>query len=657
MKRASILTIGLTLAACAPGTILDGADERAPEGAEPGGGGGAGSSPGTGSGSGSGTGSGNGPGMGPGTGSGGGGAPMPGDLVPLFSVEPVTPIVEARADGVLVTRGSGRVRGRHELEGSFSEYGARYFENRSFAFIVEDGVAAGEDWIRVTYLPEAVPSTHGPGTNFRAWKIYGRGNVFHSNMGMERVGPRELYQTVDRNAREGREIRVGDIFEFEFGIFIAGQSPQDPDPIEGRTSYYSDTFRYRVGYGGLTPNNQDPSGRPGPEDDARLAGDTTIPWLYAEPELAFTQMALNLQPDATQDFLRGRRLFHTQFDTGEHGESGNPPLTEHAGKLGPLYNAAACTDCHVRNGGGRLREGPQIDLVLKLAAGSPFGSQLQLQEAEVRVEGFDRQSVALAGGETVELARPIFGTTQPVSGFSPRMAGRIAGVGLLEAVDEAVILEAADPEDGDGDGISGRARVVVGPAGQRHLGRFGWKATQVSVAHQTAGALSADMGVESALLGGDELATDEFERLVRYVQLLGLPGQEGGSARGEALFDEVGCADCHRSAMNTGNTHPRVELRDQAIRPYTDLLLHDMGPELADSTEAPDAAEWRTPPLWGVGRSQEVTGAVHLLHDGRARSVQEAILWHGGEGQKARDGFAALSPEDRAELLRFVESL
>ena len=109
--------------------------------------------------------------------------------------------------------------------------------------------------------------------------------------------------------------------------------------------------------------------------------------------------------------------------------------------------------------------------------------------------------------------------------------------------------------------------------------------------------------------------------------------------------------------MTTGDTHPRVELRGQAIRPYSDLLLHDMGPELVDTTGAPDAAEWRTPPLWGVGRSAEVTGAVHLLHDGRPRSMLEAILWHGGEGRGARDRFAALSAEDRAELVAFVESL
>lgn len=643
MRRASIFSVGLALAACGPGAVLDPAGEPLSGEVGP---------------------SDQNPGQPESEGDerpGSGGAheqePASLDIVPLFSGEPVTPVVEVRADGVIVTRGSGRVRGRHELEGTLNEYGPRYFENRSFGFTVEDGVAAGQGWVRVTYLPEAEPSTHGPGTNFRAWKIYGDGNVFHSNRGMEQLGPRELVQTVTRNDRERREIRVGDILEFEFGIFIAGNSSQDPDPIEGRTAYYSDTFRYRVGHGGLTPNNQDPSGRPGPEPDARLAGDTTIPWLYAEPELAFTQMALNLQPDATQDFLGGRRLFHTRFDGGEHSETGNPPMMEHAGKLGPLFNATACIDCHVRNGGGRLRNGPQIDLVLKLADDGEFGPQLQRQEAEVVIEGFERRRLPLEGGETVELTRPIFGTTRPVSGFSARMAGRIAGVGLLEAVDEAVILDTADPEDRNGDGVSGRAREVLGPSGQRHLGRFGWKATQVSVAHQTASALRSDMGVESALMGGAELSSAELEQLVRYVQLLGLPGQRGGSTRGEELFEEIGCADCHRPAMTTGDTHPRVELRNQDIRPYSDLLLHDMGPELADTTGAPDAAEWRTPPLWGVGRSEEVTGSVHLLHDGRARSVLEAVLWHGGEALAARDRFAALPANDRAELIGFVESL
>ena len=218
-------------------------------------------------------------------------------------------------------------------------------------------------------------------------------------------------------------------------------------------------------------------------------------------------------------------------------------------------------------------------------------------------------------------------------------------------------MEAADPNDINGDGISGTPNVIEGPSGHRRIGRFGWKATQVSVAHQTAGALRNDMGIESALVGGDELSLDDLEQMVRYVQLLGMPGREGGSERGELLFDQAGCVSCHRPELTTGDTHPRVELRSQDIRPYTDLLLHDMGPDLADSTGAADAAEWRTAPLWGLGRTEVVTGDVHLLHDGRARSVLEAILWHGGEAEASRDRFAALSARDRAELIAFVESL
>ena len=169
-----------------------------------------------------------------------------------------------------MTRGAGRVRGRHELEGTFSPFGERYFENRTYGFEIEDSVVSGGGKVKFTYRPEAPVSEHGAQTNFRHWKIYGDGNVFHSNVTMQKVTPRELVFTVERNAREGRAMQKGDLLEFEFGIFIAGNNAQDPDAIEGRNSYYSDTFRYRVGEGGLTAENADTSGEMGPSE--RCAG-------------------------------------------------------------------------------------------------------------------------------------------------------------------------------------------------------------------------------------------------------------------------------------------------------------------------------------------------------------------------------------------------
>ena len=531
-------------------------------------------------------------------------------LPPLFAQASARPpIVQTRDGGVLVTRGAGRVRGRHELEGTFSPYGPLYFEHRSYGFEIEDHVAAGSSRIVFTYRPEADVSQNGPGTNFRYFKIYGDGNVFHSNVTMQQVTPRELTFTVERNAREGRELRAGDLLEFEFGIFIAGQSEGDPGAIEGRTSYYSDTFRYRVGQGGLSPDSADPSGDLGPGERALLGGATTIPWIYAEPELYFSQLALNVQPDNVQAFLRGRRLFHTDFGSGEHGEPGNPAFVEHAGKLGPGEIARACTSCHDRDGRG-----------------------------------------------------PAAATGEPA-----RVAPQLPGMGLLEAIDERAILARADEADCDGDGISGRAQRVVDPeSGEPRLGRFGWKAEKVSVAHQVASALAVDLGVTTELLPGpggeSELAAGDFDDLVAYTRLLGLPAQRNASdpqvVRGQALFGELGCDRCHVPEMTTGDSHPYVELRGQRIRPYTDLLVHDMGPELADDTGSPEAGEWRTPPLWGLGLIETVSGrSPGYLHDGRASTPLQAVMLHGGEAEAARDAAMQLAEEDRAALEAFLRSL
>jgi hypothetical protein len=275
------------------------------------------------------------------------------EISPLFGVPtPVEPLVSRAEDGTLVTRVAGRVRGRHELEETFSPYHARYFENRSFEIRIEDTVTeAGGGEVRFTYLPLSPVSDNGSPTNFRAWKIYGQGNVFHENQDMTEASLTELHHTIDRNHRDDRQLALGDLLEFEVGVFIAGQNPDDPGAIEGRTNYYTDTFRYQVGIGGLTAFSADTSGEIGPLDSAVLGGATTIPWIYAEPELYFSQMALNVSPENVQPFLEGRRLFHTHFDTGDHTENScsttdnaficNPVFTEQAGKSGPLDTAAA----------------------------------------------------------------------------------------------------------------------------------------------------------------------------------------------------------------------------------------------------------------------------------------------------------------------------
>jgi len=589
-------------------------------------------------------------------------------IEPQSQPSELAPVVSTAEDGALLTRAAGRVRARHELEENFNPFSPRYFEHRSYAFEIRDFVALGESRIEIVYTPQTPPTTYGPTTNFRVFKIYGDGNVFHNNTVLEPGDGGQWIKVIESNAREGRPLEVGDIMEFEFGIFIAGNDPADPDGIEGQTAYYTDTFRYRVGEGGLSARNDDPSGRMGPAQNGILAGDVTIPFIQPEAERhwAFSQMALNVQPEHVQSFLEGRRLFHTDFSTGEHTESGNPAQELHRDKLGPLFNAASCTECHVHNGRGLVPvEGEVLrTTAVKLYEDAEFGDQLQPQEQAVTLETYVTSLVPLDDGTEVELRRPSYSA---VSGaFSPRLARQIPGLGLLEAIADTDILAnaACDPA---ALGVSGRAMIVPDPRdGTPRLGRFGWKAEKISLEHQIADALKQDMDVTTELFpdpnAAPELETEELARLVAYVRLLSLPGREHADdptvMRGEEVFRSTGCILCHRPEAQTGSDHPFVELRDQTIRPYTDLLLHDMGEGLGDPQGGPLAREWRTPPLWGVGRLRDVQeGELRLLHDGRARTFLEAVLWHDGEAAFASAAVRGMAADDRDALVAFLESL
>jgi CxxC motif-containing protein (DUF1111 family) len=256
------------------------------------------------------------------------------------------------------------------------------------------------------------------------------------------------------------------------------------------------------------------------------------------------------------------------------------------------------------------------------------------------------------------------------------------GMGLLEAIPESRLEGLADPDDADADGISGRINRVWDVATQAlAIGRFGWKAEQPSVRQQAAGAFLGDMGITSSVFpvqectdaeqecrnapgGGDpEISDLLFERVVRYSELLAVPGRaafaEEEVLRGKARFAELGCGGCHTPSHRTSADAELDEVRDQLVWPYTDLLLHDMGDALSDQrpSYAASGNEWRTPPLWGLGHYRDVNGHERLLHDGRARGVAEAIIWHGGEAEPAKQGFLELPGESRLDLIAFVESL
>lgn len=629
-----------------------------------------------------------------------------GGVIPLFkptdAVNP--PIVFTRDDGVLVTRGAGRVRGRHEgpldTNQPFMEFVADYFMSRTYGFLVEDYTVKGESKIVVTYLPVSMPTG---GTNFRAWKNYDNGDVFATNSGMDSDVPlpsllwagkdlsqgydkaiapyaRIQQQTTTSNTRDGSPITAGQLFEFEFGIFNDGGKIQPPG---SRTNYYTDTFRYQVGKGGVTSNNPDQydgKGILGPEPLAQQGGDTTNVWPYYMQETQFGQMALNVQHENVQALVEGRRLFHTDFTTGEHSEPNNLKFTEQMGKAGPLGTSTSCENCHVHNGPGELLKealGPKSSMAIKLYGAGALGDQLQPTDGSASVSGTETKMVTLGDGTAVTLSKPTIAVTVKageVPKFSARVARKVIGMGLLEAIDERTLLGHADPMDCNKDGVSGRANFVKDPVtSDLRVGRFGWKAEKVDVRHQVAEAAFHDMGVGSTLFpdaGKAELADTELMRLVAYMRLVSVPGQRDRSKpqvlQGEQIFKTVGCANCHVTDAVTGGNHPFVELRNQSIKPYSDLLLHDLGADLADNSgiplsedpsAPPAASEWRTPPLWGTGLLATINGHTGLLHDGRAQNVLEAVLWHGGEAQATKDRVTMLSAADREALLAFVASL
>ena len=263
--------------------------------------------------------------------------------------------------------------------------------------------------------------------------------------------------------------------------------------------------------------------------------------------------------------------------------------------------------------------------------------------------------------------------------ISPRVAPVLFGLGLLEAIPESTILALEDEHDQDGDGISGKANYVwdVQERGL-NLGRFGWKANQPTLLQQVASAYHDDIGITTSLLprensagqlqhdgrGDDPELSDEILDVVTfYIQTLAVPARRNlddpNVQRGEELFESAGCSGCHIPTLRTGTLAGVPAVSNQTIHPYTDLLLHDMGPGLADNR--PDflagGSEWRTPPLWGIGLIKVVNGHTNLLHDGRARGLLEAILWHGGEAEQSREAVQNMSASDRDALIAFLESL
>lgn len=377
--------------------------------------------------------------------------------------------------------------------------------------------------------------------------------------------------------------------------------------------------------------------------------------------------------------LEGFGLFHGNF-TAQTG-------------LGPGFNNASCGGCHLDNGRGptKFSRGNTVGstMIVKVSLkglqsnGAPkdvpgVGEQL----ADHSTGGTERTKIRLSfvpvtggypDGTKYTLRRPVLDYRLRTINRrklveSLRMTPPVIGPGLLEAIEESKILELSDPKDLDGDGISGRPNYVPNiRTGQKAIGRFGFKASNPTAEQQSASALVHDMGVTNPLFLGTDTVPEFSEKLLNtltiYQKLAGVPRprfqNDSKVIHGKKLFQEIGCNKCHVVTMTTGD-YVDPELSNQTFHPFTDLLLHDMGKGLADKRAEFSAkgSEWRTTPLWGLGFSRTLNSSKKAyLHDGRARTFEEAILWHGGEASLAQLAFKFLTKTERAQLLAFLDSL
>lgn len=432
---------------------------------------------------------------------------------------------------------------------------------------------------------------------------------------------------------------------------------------------------------------------------------------------AFSQSSANLTFEEEGTFKLGNGLFRKIWVS-------SPSSTQASDGLGPVFNARACQSCHLKDGRGHPPEGAAdaTSMFLRLArqAGNDeeqaarangnalnfpdpvYGGQLQdLAVPGLAGEGrmkitYQEQPVQLGDGSTVSLRKPTYSVEDLAYGplakgttLSPRVTPQMIGLGLVEQIHPSDILAHADPDDRDGDGISGKPnRVKDGATGEWVLGRFGWKAQTPSIRQQSADAFAGDIGISTpevprhwgdcttgetacqklpngvqTRLGPVEAPPPVMDLVTFYSQNLAVPARRDAKKpdvlAGKKVFYDTGCISCHTPKFVTRRDAPNKAQSFQLIWPYSDFLLHDMGEGLADGQAVGDATgtEWRTPPLWGIGLTKRVNGHTFFLHDGRARNLTEAILWHGGEAQKARDGFAALPAADRENLIKFLESL
>ena len=423
---------------------------------------------------------------------------------------------------------------------------------------------------------------------------------------------------------------------------------------------------------------------------------------------AYNQPFSDISADLKQSFYLGESVFERFWVP-------SPSSTTASDGLGPLFNARSCHSCHINNGRGHAPRADQLgsdvpSFFVRLGSQSSnakdgvvgdfvYGRQFHpLSATNVKPEGnyrvdWETSEEVFPDGYTVTLRKPIlqwltlnYGEFDADTGFSMRVSPPLVGMGLLDAVPTSTILEYADPEDTDKNGISGKANWIE-IDGIATLGKFGHKASVPSLTAQNQSAFNGDLGLSTPLFpapSGDctvaqkdcmiapngnsrhidnlEVGEEQMALLDTYVALSRPPTMRNLDKpwlrEGKKIFDELNCGSCHRPKLNTGASDFGV-LAHREFYPFTDMLLHDMGPGLANGFPVlqADPQEWRTAPLWGIGLSEQVSGRNGFLHDGRARTIEEAILWHGGEAEASKHAYKSLSAKQRTLFIRFLESL
>jgi CxxC motif-containing protein (DUF1111 family) len=634
-------------------------------------------------------------------------------IVPLFDAfTPLEPDTVYDTPSNRVTRIADRPRGRHAREdGSrdmppdfslYDTYLVFYWEQRMTTIEIDDYIAKGGSNVlfHMWSLNGLTPPPQSVNIRFFFQGLNTVAQYFDNEYCVQADDSLTNWTSnVTYNYALRRNLQLGDKIEFEFSPFMNAVT-------NGQDNYYGGVILYIVGQGivpwmtHLDPIDLNPANDgsidgntvraaidsyPMPTN-GWLAGTGTMPYQYSgEPNHVFNQLAPNASPLTGQPFVLGRRLHHTDFGNGVHSEAGNSVFTEQIGKLGPKFVGRSCDACHMNNGRalppaiGALMTQSVVHVGID-ASGTPdpvLGSVLQSQnttgapEDTVWISGYTITTNTYGDGTQYTLQKPnyAFGGRVPAF-YSVRLAPQLVGMGLLEAVPESAIEALSGPQ---ANGVNGTVRVVTDPeTGQLRLGRFTYRGGQAKVSHQIASALNKDMGVTTSIypiLDGDtnsgpvELADSDLTNWTRYVQSLGVNARrdltDPVALHGEALFASAGCTQCHTPTLQTSPYSPVAEFRNQTIHPYTDLLLHDMGPGLADNMGEGNASgsQWRTSPLWSIGLTAGVSGGEAYLHDGRARNFAEAILWHDGEGAASKEAFRTMSASDRAALIAFLYSL